>query len=317
MKSYQHVSRKVQWRYFILVIAVGIMLGISSADAALTPKSITGVVQVLSAGEQSWRTLTPAERLKAGDQLQSAPDSTVELWFEDGSMFWLGENTKLAINELQESPDSQSRIVRVKLVWGTVTGKITKLEFTNSVCEIETDNVIVGLKFSEATVKKPKDGMLPDQIIVRQGLVDIQQIAAGSIGISARVDGEEGLDFSIDGLGATINLKVQNLLRKITLTSDVSLRNIAALVGKNDNFLKFDNDGDASVEVSAGINSATIQAKSQATLGVPSLSSVVADRVTSATFTFQKRKDPGMMFVVFNNAGEVQLNGEVIKVGAF
>ena len=317
MKSYQHVFRKVQWRFFFLVITVGIMLGVSSADAALAPQSITGIVQVLSAGEQSWRTLTPAEQLKGGDQIQTAPDSSVELWFEDGSMFWLGANSKLAINELQVSSAAQSRVVRVKLMWGTVTGKITKLEFTNSVCQIETDSVIVGLKFSEATVKKSKDGMLPDQVIVRQGLVGIQQIAAGTVSISARVDGEEGLDFSSDILGATINLKVQNLLRKITLASEAPLNNVAALVGQVDNFLKLDNDGDAPVYVSAGINSATIQAKSQATVGVPSLQSVAAEALINVTFTFQKRKDPGMVFMVFNNLGEVSLNGESIKPGAF
>ncbi len=317
MNASQDLFGRSQWRFFLLLIAVGLLLGASAAEALLAPKAIRGIVQLRSAGEQSWRSMTAADSLRAGDLLQSAPESSVELWFEDGSMFWMGPNSKLAIDKLQVSSAAQSRTVRLDLIWGTVSAKITRLEFNTSVCEIRTDMVTVGLKFSDATVTKDKDGFAPDRVELRQGAADIQQTGAGTLEIAARIDQEEGLNITSDASGARIDLTVQNLLRKVTLSANLPLGTISALIGAQDNFLKIDNNGTETIHAASGVNTALIGPASHAAVGIPAPETLRVKNVINASFSFQRRDDLGMACIVFNKQGQVSLNGNEIAVGKF
>lgn len=286
-----------------------------TADAMLTPQSVNGTIEVMAAGELSWQPITSATSLRTGDQVRTMPGSSVELWFDDGSLFRLGESTQILLKDVQIVQAEKSRIAKISLAFGTVTAKITKLGYTQSLCEIDTGTVLVSVKFSQATVQKFQDGS-PDMVIAEQGMVDIQQIGQGEVRVAARVDGEEGMDFVLNMPGVMVSLNIQNLLRRITLISENAVAAISSLIGQYDNFLKIENLGDSSVLCDTNGQQVLIFSNSQGSVGISGERGLQIE-TAKAAFTFQQRSLQGDVLMVFNHVGKVTVNGEDVAPGSF
>ena len=308
----RYVCRRPLYKYVLVIALLGAVLGAAAqAEAILTPQSISGSVEVLVQGEQNWKPLMPGMDLNEGDQVQTGPGGAVELWFEDGSVFKIGEDTKLALSELDISPDQKTRVSRVKLLWGAITAKITKLGVTKSVCEIETDTVVAGIKFSQMTVIKSKGGLEPDKVLAQQGLTEIFQKAEGIVNISALFDEEEGLQFILNSVGATVSAAVQPLLRKITLLSNVPLM----IQGYTS--LRIENLGDTPINANIGGNMTTLQQNAIARIVTPADQLLQIEAIRAA-FTAQPQKSPeSNVVLVFNLQGKVSFNNKEVKEGGF
>ena len=229
-----------------ILVVLGCLLGGTSAEAVLIPQSASGTVEVLLAGEQAWQPLTAGMQLQAGDQIRTGLGSAVVLRYEDGSQLDLGEDTQIEISELAISPVERTRVSRIKLLWGAITAIVTKRDYQSSDFEIETDTVVAGVKFSQVTIRRAKDRFEPDHVIAEEGLIEARQIDEGTVKLSGRFESEksaEGLDFTTDSMGATTSVRIQKLLRRVTVESNVALFDISALTGSVYKFLRLTNIG--------------------------------------------------------------------------
>ncbi len=225
-----------------IILFLGCFLSFSQAEAVLTAQSISGTVEVLLAGEQTWKPLTAAMKLETGDQIRTGRNSAVDLWFEDGSVLNLSEETQLAISQLEISTAQKSRVARFKLWWGTVTAKVTKLAFTENVCEVETDTVVAGVKFSEMTVSHPQN-VPQSEVIALQGRIETRQIGEGIVNVVGRLSDLEEVTFSLDSKGAGADIDVQKILRKIRVESNNPLRAGRVRFDGSNTLLNVDNPG--------------------------------------------------------------------------
>jgi len=314
----------LRWERVVLVLVIllsGSLFSVSQAEATLTAQSIGGTVEVLLAGEQDWKPLTATMKLKTGDQVKTRQNSSVDLWFEDGSVLNLAEETQMTISQLEISTAQKSRIARFKLWWGAVTAKVTKLAFTENVCEVETETVVAGVKFSEMTVIQPQNTS-QSEVIARQGLIEIRQIGEGTVNISASLS-PDGILFSTDSIGSWILVGVHKVLRKITLESNVPVPHIRGLLDGATTLLKIDNNSDAPIDLESEGIIATLGLKSSATFGISPERQELVVRVDipkpKISFSFKRRTGAILCdgVYMFLNGGNGKLNGQDMKAGEF
>lgn len=232
----------------LVVVFLGCFLWVSQAEAVLTAQSISGTVEVLLTGEQNWKPLTATMKLQTGDQIKTGPNSSVDLWFEDGSVLNLAEGSQLSINQLEVSTVQKSRVARFKLWWGAVTAKVTRLAFTENVCEVETETVVAGVKFSEMTVIQPQNTS-QSEVIARQGLIEIRQVGEGTVNVSAFLS-PKGIKFSLNRVGVRVLVGVEKILQKISVECNFPI-NIDAVFEGATTLMKLDNLSMAPIQVQA------------------------------------------------------------------
>ncbi|MBD3309113.1 hypothetical protein GF339_22120 [candidate division KSB3 bacterium] len=139
----------------ILIAAFLVIGGLSTpGEAVLRPQTITGDVEK----GMPWVRLEKDMALQAGDQIRTKADSEVSLLSEDGSVFYIGENTELAIQALEFSEPQKTRVSRIKLLWGALTAKASTLSFSKNEFSVETDTVVAGFKFSSARFLRNDQG---------------------------------------------------------------------------------------------------------------------------------------------------------------
>lgn len=310
----------------LLILAV-VWFPATSAKAALTPQAMSGTVEVLVAGEQSWKPLTAAMQIKGGDQIRTNPGSSVELWFDDGSLVRLEEATQLVISELEISIARKTRIARFSLQTGTVFAKITKLGFTESLCEIETPGAVVDMKFAEVEVIASEGGM-QTLVTALQGEIDIVKTREGEVTISGMLDDQEGVIFSLSQIGGRISLGVQRIVRKITLTGEGAIQGLRTMLGGSDNTLKVDNMGASPVEVEYYGITARLDQDRAATFGLPLQDELLLNLAGDEQgFDLAAQKNFALWYktratqydglYVFADKGPIYVNGEVIETGSF
>lgn len=294
---------------------------VGQADAELTTQSANGTVEVLVAGDQSWRPLVASMKLKTGDQIRTGPNSSVDLWFEDGSMLNLAESTQLSINELEISTAQKSRVARFKLWWGTVTAKVTKLAFTENICEVETDTVVAGVKFSEMTIVHPQN-VPQSEVIARQGLISVRRIAADEriVNISGLLSQQEGVQFALPPeIGTEVFVGVQKILGKIEIESSQPISGIQALFEPSTSFLKVDNAAQYVVDLVVEGTLATLEPEASATFGLPAGLELTMNTIQETDVAVAiKRRTAAIScegVYVFLNGGALSVNDESVKVG--
>jgi hypothetical protein len=324
MEGDEYMNGKPQQRFITRLILVLILLYcgcfvfVLQTEAELTAQTINGTVEVLLAGEQTWKPLTTAIQLKTGDQIRTGQGSSVDLWFEDGSVLNLTEGTQLAISQLEVSTTQKSRVARFKLWWGSITAKITKLAFTENVCEVETDVVLAGIKFSEMTVNHPQNTTQYD-VIGRQGLLTIQQTAEGTVNVSGLLSEQEGVTFALNSVGAKVLLGIQKIVGKITLESNVPLTKGRILLAGEKRLLRVNNTGTSPVNLGLQGMLAMLKTQGAATFGVPQGQDITfeTEQIIAALLFKPRLGIPQCQgLYIFVEEGGVLMNGETLKVGA-
>lgn len=313
-----HKCTLALWGWLGFLIALGVWLPATLAEATLTPQAMSGTVEVLLTGEQFWKPLTAAMQLKAGDQIRTSPGSVVELWFDDGSLVRLEETTLLAITELEISIARKTRIARFSLQKGTISAKITKLGFTESLCQIETDRVVVEMKFAEVEVEVLEGGM-QTRVTALQGELDLVKTREGEVMVSGMLDDQEGLIFSLSQVGAKIRLGVQRIVRKIVLEGEGSIQGLRTMLGDNDNTLKVDNAGTNPVEVAYSGITARLDQDRAATFGLPLQGELLLNSGGQMNFAlwYKARATQYEGLYVFADKGPIYVNDKVIETGSF
>ncbi len=296
------------WGYIGTIVLLVCCLYASPVDAALTPQSLSGTVEVLSAGEQTWKPLTAAITLKTGDQVRTGVDGLVDLFFEDGSVLNVAENTTLGITELEMSTAQKTRVGRFKLLTGAVTAKIAKLVYNKSVIEVETASVLAGVKFSAVKVEAENSN---SKVFALQGTTFARKIGEGVVNIFAFVedlaDNPEGLTFPLDEVGTQVEITVLDILRKITVQSEFAIYGLRSMIGGQDNVVKVDNVHQQPLEVSYSSLVASLEQATAATLGIkPSDELTLGAQQMNASFAFKTRALPGCIgMYIFADKGPI------------
>jgi hypothetical protein len=148
----KHLVTSSLWGKIALIVFMLCFVSTVSAEAAVTVRAFTGTVEVLLKGKDTWKPTSEAMELNVGDEILTGKGSSVDLLSEDGSELHLGEETQLAISELEFSVTEKTRVSRFKLIWGTVTAKVATFMFKKNTFEIETDTVVAGFKFSNLQI---------------------------------------------------------------------------------------------------------------------------------------------------------------------
>ncbi len=291
----QHLVGASFLRNIGIILFLGYCSIITPVEAAVTGRSFNGTVEVLFEGEQIWNPFSDTMKLNVGDQIRTGRGSSVDLVCEDESELHIAEETQIAISELEFSVTEKTCVSRFKLFGGIVTAKVATFTSTSkkNAFKIDTDTVVVDVKSSEGTITALKDEPGSD-VIVKQGLFEIQQTGKGIVNISGLVDDhegdQEGLAFPLDSLGAWIYLDVQKDKRKITLESNVPLPSIRALIGNHDNILEVKNVSDALLNVSSQGNAVILDREERAIFEVPADQEIFIEATGKANAIFWFRR---------------------------
>jgi hypothetical protein len=305
----------------ICLILCGFFFGAGVAEANLTAQSSSGTVEVLPAGQQTWEALTASMKLNVGDQVRTGPNSVVDLWFDDGSVLNLAEGTQLSITELNISTAQKTRVARFKLWWGTVTVKVTKLAFTENVCEIETDNVLASVAFAEMIVKYPQNAP-QSEIVAQQGQVTVRRIASDdrAVNLVGNLTDQEGIEFLLPPMvGTEVFLSVQKILGTIEVQSSLTVPDILPLFNAFNSFLKIDNEGQQEVAIKIRDNISILGPNTSATVGIPSGQEMRVDPTGETSLVFSiKRRTAAILcegLYIFLNGGDLSVNDEAVQPG--
>ena len=272
----EHLVTGSLWGKIALIVFMLCFVSTVSAEAAVTVRAFTGTVEVLLKGEDTWKPTSEAMELNVGDEILTGKGSSVDLLGEDGSELHLGEETQLAISELEFSVTEKTRVSRFKLVWGTVTAKAATFMFKKNTFEIETDTVVAGFKFSnlQMAAKQNEAGEQPyTKVSPLEGKFELRQKPGeGKTDVECFLKSARGgLAFSLEP-NAVVNLEVDQTpgREKIGVNSDTPFQNMRAPMSDERNVLILENTDKAPL-ILVGFQGHTIELEenSAAWFGLP------------------------------------------------
>jgi hypothetical protein len=140
------LRRKIRWvpalaLSLLLVVAAALFLltmppfGASAASAS----SVSGHVEMQSAGATAWSLLHSGTALQSGDVLSTGEDGSLLVAYPDGSTTTLQPNTLMALNELR----SRSRTVALDLRSGETANYVASAGLRRALFEITTPSAVV------------------------------------------------------------------------------------------------------------------------------------------------------------------------------
>lgn len=238
-------------RLLMLFVMVSV-LGMASAEAAVTVQTFQPPVNVKSEGEESWNPLTQGMQLDAGHYIMTESGGFVDLLFEDGSTLHIDEETQLAIRELEFSEAQQVRVSRLKLLWGSIFAKAAPKAYQKNVFEVETNTVLARFKFSSMGIFAQRTEVLGETPLTRltpiEGKFDLQQVAEGVTEVECTLEGTSGagLRFSM-GPGVVVALEIDQTRKAIAVKSNRELSNFRTLLTGVANLLRVENAAQAPI----------------------------------------------------------------------
>lgn len=210
---------------FVLVVLLGGVFSSVPAEAVLTVQSVTGIAEMTLESQQDWRSVVAGDILEVGSALRTQTGSSVDLLGIDGSLLSIGEETELAINQMDFSEPEQKRIARFTLRVGSLTAEATPLGYPINMFEVETAQVVAGCKFSELTIKTNSQ---PNETILlpHNGKFEFRQ-TAGVTQVQCQAGIERHyLSFSMDAPGQIVDMDVELHTHIIALQSDQGVKNM-------------------------------------------------------------------------------------------
>ena len=158
----------------ILLIASGLLLrswlGATVVQAA-TLAQASGVVEVMPAGEDTWRPVAAGERLEVGDRVRTGPASAAQLRFFDGSMADLGAETEITLAQMSARRDGGDRLILLHQWVGRTYHRVQRLPDPDSRYKVETPTAVTVVRGTEFAVVVEADGTT--EVVVVQGKVDV------------------------------------------------------------------------------------------------------------------------------------------------
>lgn len=118
-------------KYLAMIVCICCLSVLPMAEAAVSPLSMSGTVELKFSGEKDWQPLLDSMELQVGDQIRTGDTGLVELLCDyDGSTLTLRPNTQLRFEQFQFSETDALRVFRLYLLRGTLEASVVELDFT-------------------------------------------------------------------------------------------------------------------------------------------------------------------------------------------
>jgi hypothetical protein len=144
--------------------------GVSVAQMA-TLDQVSGKVEFLPTGSDTWRPVSASEQLKAGSQVRTGPRSAARLRFFDGSTTDLGAEAGLAVVQMNVQRDGGKAVILLRQTSGQTYSHVQRLPDQVSRFEIRTPAAVVTVRGTEFTTTVGIDGTT--SVAVAAGLVEV------------------------------------------------------------------------------------------------------------------------------------------------
>jgi ferric-dicitrate binding protein FerR (iron transport regulator) len=144
--------------------------GMSVAQMAAL-NQVSGAVEFLPAGSDTWRPVLASEQLEAGSQVRTGPRSAARLRFFDGSTTDLGAEAGLAVVQMNARRDGGKAIILLRQTSGQTHSHVRRLPDQASRFEIKTPAAVVAVRGTEFTTVVETDGTT--SVAVAEGLVEV------------------------------------------------------------------------------------------------------------------------------------------------
>jgi len=144
--------------------------GVSVAQMA-TLDQMSGAVEFLPAGSDTWRPVLAGEQLEAGSQIRTGPRSAARLRFFDGSTTDLGARVEVAIIQMNARRDGGKAVILLRQTSGQTRSHVRRLPDQASRFEIRTPAAVVTVRGTEFTTTVETDGTT--SVAVAEGLVEV------------------------------------------------------------------------------------------------------------------------------------------------
>jgi ferric-dicitrate binding protein FerR (iron transport regulator) len=144
--------------------------GMSVAQMA-TLDQVSGAVELMPAGSDTWQPASAGERLEAGSQVRTGPLSAAKLVFFDGSTTDLGAEAGLAVVQMNARRDGGKAVILLRQTSGQTRSHVRRLPDQASRFEIRTPAAVVTVRGTEFTTAIETDGTT--SVAVAEGLVEV------------------------------------------------------------------------------------------------------------------------------------------------
>jgi ferric-dicitrate binding protein FerR (iron transport regulator) len=162
-----------------VVVIVGI-IAVATTDCSLSGSDHSasvlyqdGIVEVKSAGSDSWTPFVEGTAVGEGDELRTYAEGSVELELPDGSVLLIGPNSHVVIREMGMVEVTRKDSTRLELVFGRIRALVTDRTVESSLFEVETENVTIGVRGTDFGVTHDRESQRTD-LICLDGTVAVE-----------------------------------------------------------------------------------------------------------------------------------------------
>lgn len=245
-------SRKSQAICVGAFVVMLLLSGAGTAQAQLKADMLMGYVEQALEGEGNWSELLQEQLVGPGQSVRTDMSAAADLTGTDGSLFFLGELTELLVNEFEYVPESETRIVHVSLLEGSLTAEAAHYEYANNIFDVETPTVVGSFKFTKGSFNVDPEGNTNATMYTGKFDFDRENKQAGAVSVEASLvpPAEQ-----VASLAQTTPEPPQPVLIVINLPNSGNITS-----GLGDGGFDFVNNGETTVTMSIGGNNVSVPA---------------------------------------------------------
>ena len=132
---------------------------------------VSGVVEVMPVGSDTWLPAVPGSRVTIGDRIRTGTSSVATLAFFDGSVTILAAETELTVSQLSARRDGHDKAIVLHQWVGRTYNRVQRLLDAASSFEIETPTAVTAVRGTVFAVEVESDGTT--EVTVGEGLVEV------------------------------------------------------------------------------------------------------------------------------------------------
>lgn len=188
-------------------------------------KEVNGLVKVQAPGQNLWTKAQINQKILKGSKIKTFLESSAILVYPDGSLFTLGENSFLEINDMSQNSQTKATSTDFKLNVGTLHYKITPIKDKASQFKIHSATAIVGVTGTQGLMRSNGQDKPTENILIEGTTYNTD--AAGRFGMPQKPGGIYKIDGTPDlynadaqkeaNLQLQVNEEVKSRLKELVL----------------------------------------------------------------------------------------------------
>jgi len=147
-----------------IIIVATTNCSLSGPDPSASVLYRDGIVEVKSAGSDTWTPYVEGAVIGEGDELRTYAEGSVELELPDGSVLLIGPNSHVVIHEMGMVEVTRKGATRLELVFGRIRALVAARPEGPDYFQVETENVTIGVRGTDFGVTHDKEAQRTDLI---------------------------------------------------------------------------------------------------------------------------------------------------------